>query len=160
MSDSLWPHGLQYTRLPCPSPTLGACSNSCPSSQWCHTAISSSVTLFLCPQSFPASGSFSKSQVFASGDQSIGVSASVLAMNIQGWFSLVLIDLISLLSKEISRVFSSTTVQNHQLFVLSLLYGPTLVPYMTTRKTIVLTLWTFVSRVMDFCFLIHYVGLS
>ena len=113
VSDSLWPHGLQYTRLPCPSPTLRACSNSCPSSQWCHTTISSSVTLFSCPQSFPASGSFSMSQVFASGDQSIGVSASVVAMNIQGWFPLVLIDLISLLSKELSRVFSSTTVQNH-----------------------------------------------
>ena len=116
LSDSLWPHGLQYTRLPCPSPTLGACSNSCPSSQWCHTTISSSVTLFSFPQSFPASGSFSMSQVFASGDQSIGVSASVVAMNIQGWFPLVLIDLISLLSKELSRVFSSTTVQNHHFF--------------------------------------------
>jgi len=116
VSDSLWPHGLQYTRLPCPSPTLGACSNSCPLSQWCHTTISSSVTLFSCPQSFPASGSFSMSQVFASGDQSIGVSASVVAMNIQGWFPLVLIDLISLLCKELSRVFSSTTVQNHHLF--------------------------------------------
>ena len=116
LSDSLWPHGLQYTRLPCPSPTLGACSNSCPSSQWCHTTISSSVTLFSFPQSFPASGSFSMSQVFASGDQSIGVSASVVTMNIQGWFPLVLIDLISLLSKELSRVFSSTTVQNHHFF--------------------------------------------
>ena len=125
VSDSLWPHGLQYTRLPCPSPTLGACSNSCPLSQWCHTTISSSVTLFSCPQSFPASGSFSMSQVFASGDQSIGVSASVLPMNIQGWFLLGLTGLISLQSKGLSRVFSNTTVQKHQFFG-ALLYSPTL----------------------------------
>ena len=116
MPDSLWPHGLQYTRLPCPSPTLGAWSNSCPSNQQCHTTISSSVTLFSCPQSFSESGSFSMSQVSTSGGQSIGVSALVLAMNIQGWFPLVLIDLIFSLSKELSRVFSSTTVQNHQFF--------------------------------------------
>ena len=77
MSDSLWPHGLQHTRLPCLSPTPGACSNSCPSSRWCHPTISSSVILFSsCLQSFPASGSFPTSQFFASGGQSIGASAS------------------------------------------------------------------------------------
>ena len=86
MSESLWPHGLQDTRLPCPSPTPGACSNSCPSSQWCHPTISSSLIPFSsCLQSLPASGSFSMSQLFSSGGQSIGTSASasVLPMNIQ-----------------------------------------------------------------------------
>ena len=85
MSESLWPHGLQHARLPCPSPTPGACSNSCPLSQWCHPSISSSVIPFFCLQSFPASGSFAMSQFFTSGGQSIGVSisASTLPMNIQ-----------------------------------------------------------------------------
>ena len=91
MSDSLWSHGLQHARLPCPSPTPRACSNSCPSSRWCHTTISSSVfRVSSCLQSFLASGSFPMSQFFASGSQSIGVSASVsaLPMNIQDWFPL------------------------------------------------------------------------
>ena len=91
MSDSLWPHGLQPTRLPCPSPTPRVCSNSCPLSRWCHPTISSSVIPFSsCPQSFPASGSFPMSQLFASGGQSIGVSASasVPPMNSQDWFPL------------------------------------------------------------------------
>ena len=98
VSDSLWPHGLQHARLPCPSPTPGACSNSYPSSWWCHPAIPSSVIPFSsCLQSFPASGSFPVSQFFTSGGQSIGVSASaaVLPMNIQGWFSLELTGLTS-----------------------------------------------------------------
>ena len=89
VSDSLWPHGSQHARPPCPSQTLGVYSNSCPLSQWCHPTISSSVIPFSsCLQSFPASGSFPKSQFFTSGDQSIGVSASasVLPMNIQDWF--------------------------------------------------------------------------
>ena len=87
MSSSLWPHGEQHTRLPCPSSTPGACSNSCPSSQWCHpTTSSSAVSFFSRLQSFPAPGSFAMSQFFASGGQSIGVSASVLPMNIQDWF--------------------------------------------------------------------------
>ena len=119
MSDSLWPHGLQHTRHPCPSPTPRACSNSCPSSQWCYPTISSSVSPFSSRlQFFPASGSFPMSQSFASGDQSIGVSASasVLPMNIQGWFQLGLANLISLQSKGLSRVFSNTTVQKHQFF--------------------------------------------
>ena len=115
----LRPHGLQYTRLPCPSPTPGAYSNSCPLSWWCHPIISSSIVPFSsCLQSFPASGSFPMSQFFTSGEQSTGVlvSASVLPMNIQGWFPLVWIGWISLLSKGLLRVFSNTTVQKHQFF--------------------------------------------
>ena len=106
VSDSLWPHGLQHARLPCPSPTPRACSNLCPSSRWCHPTISSSVVTFSCLQSFPASGSFPMSQFFALGVQGIGASASasVLPMHIQGWFPLGLTGLISLQSKEISRV--------------------------------------------------------
>ena len=97
MYDSLQPRGLQHARLPCPSPTPRACSNSCPSSQWCHPTISSSVVLFpSCLQSFPASGSFPRSQFFASGGQSFGASASALVfpMNIQDWFPLGLTGLI------------------------------------------------------------------
>ena len=112
MSDSLRSHGLQHARLPCPSTTPKVCSNSCPSSRWCHPTISSSVVPFSsCLQSFPASGSFPMSQYFSSGDQSIRVSASasVLPVNIQGWFPLGLTALITLLSKGLSRVFSSTT---------------------------------------------------
>ena len=119
LCQTLWPHGLQHARLPCLSPTPGACSNSCPLSQWCHPTISSSVVPFSSwPQSFPASGSFPISQFFMSGGQSIGASASasVLQMNIQDWFLLGLTDLISLQSKGLSRVFSNTTVQKHQFF--------------------------------------------
>ena len=111
MSDSLWPHGLQHAKFPCPSPTPGVYSNSCPLSRWCHPTISSSVVPFsFCLQSFPASGSFPMSQLFASGGQSIGVSAStsVLPMNIQDWFPLGWTGWISLQSKELSRVFSNT----------------------------------------------------
>ena len=119
VSNSLWPHGLQHTRLPCPSPTPKACSNSCPSSQWCHpTILSSVIPCTSCLQSFPASGSFPMGQFFASSGQSIGVSASasVLPMNIQDWFPLRLTGLISVQSKGLSRVFSNTTVQKHQFF--------------------------------------------
>jgi len=119
MSDSLQPHGLQYTRLPCPWSTPGACSNSRPSSRWCHPTISSSVVPFSsCHQSFPVWGSFPMSQFLISGGQSIGVSASasILPMNIQDWFPLGWTSWISLLSKGLSRVFSNTTVQKHQLF--------------------------------------------
>ena len=117
VSDSLWPHGLQHTRPPCPSPTPGIYSDSCPLTQWCHPIISSSVVPFSCPQSFPASGSFPMSQ-FSSGGQSIGVSAStlVLPMNVQDWFPLGWTGLISLQPKGLSRVFSNTTVQKHQFF--------------------------------------------
>ena len=119
VSDSLRPHGLQHVRLPCPSPTPRACLSSCPSSQWGHPTISSSVVPFSsCLQSFPASGSFPVSLFFASSGQSIGVSASasVLPMNIQDWFPLGLTGWISLQSKGLSRVFSNTTVQKHQFF--------------------------------------------
>ena len=115
--DSLWPLGLQHARLPCPSPFPGAWSNSCLSIQWCHPTISSPVVPFSsCPQSFPASGSFLMSQLFASGGQSIGASASasVLPKNIQDWFPLGLTGLISLQSKGLSRVFSNITVLKHQ----------------------------------------------
>ena len=113
MSNSLRPHGLQHARPPCPSPTPEVYSNSCPSSWWCHPTISSSVIPFSPLQSFPESGSFQMSQFFASGGQSIGISASasVLPMNIQDWFSLGLTGWISLQSKGLSRVFSNTIVQ-------------------------------------------------
>ena len=114
MSDSLRPHGVQRARLPCPSPTPGAGSNSCPSSLWCHPTILFSVGPFSCLQSFPALGSFPMSQLFASGGQSIGDSASVLAMYIQEWFPLGLTGLISLQSKGLATVFFSTTVWKHQ----------------------------------------------
>ena len=108
MSDSLWPHGLQHARLPCPSPSPEVCSNSCLSSLWCHPTISSSVFPFSSYlQSFPASGSFSMSQFFASGGQSIGTSASasVLSMNIQDWFPLELTGLISFHSRDSQESF-------------------------------------------------------
>ena len=116
---TLRPHELQHARPPCPSQTPGVHSNSCPSSWWLHPAISSSVTPFSsCPQSLPASGSFPKSQLFAWGGQSIGVSASasVLPMNTQDWSSLGWTGWISLQSKGLSRVFSNTVVQKHQFF--------------------------------------------
>ena len=117
MSSSLQTHELQHTKVPCPSLSPGVFSNSCPFSQWCHPTISSSADpFFSCPQSFTASGSFPVSQFFASDGQSIGASASVLPMNIQGWFPLVLTSLISLMSKGLSRVFSSTTIQKSQFF--------------------------------------------
>ena len=119
MSDSLWPHGLQQAKPPCPSPTHRAYSNSCPSSRWCHPTVSSSVVPFSsCSQPFPASGSFPMSQLFTSGGQSIGVSASasVLPMNTQDWSPLGWTDWISLQSKGLSRVFSNITVQKHQFF--------------------------------------------
>ena len=131
-SDSLWPNRLQHTRLPCPSPTPRVCSNSCPLSQWGQQTISFSVIPFSsCLQSFPASGSFQMSQFFTSGDQSIGVSAStpVLPMNIQNWFPLGLTYLISLQSRRLSRVFSSTTVWRHQFFGTQpfFFFGPVLI---------------------------------
>ena len=119
VSNSLQPHGLQHAWLPCPSPTPGACSNSCPLSWWCHPAISSSVIPFSsCPQSLSASGSFPMSQFFPSGGQRIEASAStsVLPMNSQDWFPLGWTGWISLQSKGLSRVFSNTTVLKHQFF--------------------------------------------
>ena len=119
MSDSLQPHGLQHASLRCPSPTTRASSNSCPSSQWYHPTISSSVIPFSsCLHSLPESGSFLMSPFFPSGGKSLGASASapVLPMNIQGWSPLKLTGFIFLLSKQLSRAFSSTTVQRHQFF--------------------------------------------
>ena len=119
VSDSLRPHESQHTRPPCPSPTPGVHTDSRPSSQWCHPAISSSVVPFSsCPQSLPASGSYPMSQLFTWGGQSIGVSASasVLPMNTQDWSPLGWTVWISLQSKGLSRVFSNTTVQKHQFF--------------------------------------------
>ena len=119
VSNSLRPHESQHTRLPCPSPTPKVCSDSCPSSQWCLPTISSSVVPYSsCPQSLPASGSFPMSQLFASGGQSTGVSASasVLPVNTQDWFPLGWTGWISLQAKGLSRVSSNTTVQKHQFF--------------------------------------------
>ena len=119
VSNSLQPHGLQHTRLPCPSPTAGAYSNSYPSRWWCHPTIPDSIVPFFSRlQSVPASGFFPMSQFFALGGQSIRItaSASVLPMNIQDWFPLGWTAWISMQSKGLSRVFSNTTVQNHQFF--------------------------------------------
>ena len=123
VSDSLRPHEPQHARLSCQSPTPGVHSNPCPLSRWCHPSILSSVIPFSpCPQSFPASGSSLKCRLFTSGGQTIGASgpASVLPMNIQGWCPLGLTGWISLLSKGLSRVFSSTTFRNINCLVLSL----------------------------------------
>ena len=124
MSDSLRPHGLQHTRPPWPSPTPRAYSSSCPSSRWYRPTISCSVAPFSsCPQFSPAAGSFSMSQLFPSAGQNIGASAP---MNIQGWFPLGLTDLTSLLSKGLSKVFSSTAAWKCQFFGVQLSYDPTL----------------------------------
>ena len=126
---TLQPHELQHTRPPCPSPTPGVHPNPCPSSLWCYPTISSSVIPFSsCPQSFPASGSIPMSQLFAWGDQSIGVSAStsVLPINTQDWSPLGWTGWISLQSKGLSRVFSNTTLQSINSLALSFLHSPTL----------------------------------
>ena len=157
LSDSLQPHGLQHARLPCPSPTPGARSNSCPSGGWWHPTISSSVIPFSYLQSFQGSGSFPMSQFFSSGSHNIGVLplTSVLPMNIQDGFPLGLTGLTSLLSKGLSRVFFNTPVQKHQFFGTKLsLWSHTHTShiYMTTGKTIALTRWTFVSKVIFLLF--------
>ena len=134
VSDSLWPHGLRHTRLPCPSPTPGACSRSlCPSCWWCHPSISPYVIPISSHlQYFPASGSLQMSQFFSSGGVSIGVSVWILPVSIQDWVPLGLTDLIFLQSKGLSTGFPNTTAQKHQFFktfnslMLSLLYGPAL----------------------------------
>ena len=145
---------LQHARLPCPSPSPRVCSNLCPSRQWCHPAISSSVIPFSsCLQSFPASGSFLMSWLFTSGGSSIGASASasVLPMNIQGWFLLGLTCLISFQSMQLFRVFSNTphfeSTNSTAFFMVQLSH-----PYMNTGKTIALTIQTFVRRVMSLLF--------
>ena len=163
MWDSLRFHGLQHTRLPYPSPSPGACSNSCPLSQWCHPTISSSVIPFSsCLQSFQAPGSFLKSQIFAASGQSIGVSAlaSVHPMSIHGWFPLGLTGLISLKSKGLSRVFSNTTVEKHQFFgTQPSLWSISHIHTWLLEKNIDLTIWTFVSKVLSLL-LIHCLGMS
>ena len=155
MSNSLWLHELQQ-RLLCPSLAPWVCLNSCPLSQWCHPTISSSVTPFSShPQFFPASGSFPICQFFSSGGQSTGdlASASVLPLNIQDWFPLGLTSLISLLSKGLSRVFSSTTVWKCQFFSVQFyLWYDFSEPYMMTGKIIALTTRTFVGKVMSLLF--------
>ena len=156
LSDSLWPHGLQHARLPCPSPTPRAYSNSCPSSWWCHPTISSFVVAFSsCLQSFLASGSFPMSQFFVSSGQSIGVSASasVLPMYIQDWFPWGLTGLISLQSKGLFK----SLFQYHSSKALILLCSAFFIvqlshPYMTTGKTRALTRWTFVGKIMSLLF--------
>ena len=155
MSDSLRPRGQQHARLPCPSPTPGAYSNSCPLSRWCHPTISSSVVPFSsCLQSFPASGSFPMSRFFESAGRRIGAlaSASVLPMNIQDWFPLGMTGLISLLSKEFSRVFSSITLKASILWHSAFFMVQLSHLYMTTGKTIVLTIQTFVGKGLSLLF--------
>ena len=172
-SPTLRPHELQHAKPHCPSPSPGVCPSSCPLHQWCQLAISSSDALFsfcpqcfsFCPRSFPASGSFLMSWLFTSGDQNTGASASasVLPVSIQGWFPLRLTDLISLLSKELSGVFSSTTVRRHQFFgaLPSFFMVQVSQLWVATGKTIALTIWTFfffftiwtsVSKVMSLLF--------
>ena len=152
MSNSLWPHELQHARPPCPSPTPGVHPNPCPSCRWCHTIISSSVVPFSsCSQSFPASGSFQMSQLFTSGCQNIGVSAStsVLPMNTQdwsplgwtGWFSAVQGTLKCLLQHHSSK---ASILQHSIFFIVQLSY-----PYMTTGKTMALTRRTFTDKIMS-----------
>ena len=146
MSDSLRPHELQHTRPRCPSPTPGVHSNSRPSSQWCHPAISSSVVPFSsCPQSLPASESFPVSQLFAWGGQSTGVSAlaSFLPKNTQDWTPLEWTGWISLQSKGLSRVFSNTTVQKHQFFGSQL--SSQYIPQYALFLTLITYIWTYRS---------------
>ena len=151
MSDCLRPHELQHSRPPCPSPTPKVHSNSCPLSRWCHPAISSSVIPFSsCPQSLPASESFPMSQLFAWGGRSTGASAlaSFLPKKSQGWSPSERTGWTSLQSKGLSRVFSNTTVQTHQFFGAQPSSQSNAHPYMTTGKTIALTRWTLVGKVM------------
>ena len=157
MSNSLRPHELQHTRPPCPSPSPGACSNSCPLCWWCHPTISSSVVPFYsCLQSFPASESFLMSRLFASGGQSIAASAyaSVLLMDIQGWFPLGLTGLTSLLSKGLSRVFYNTSLKApiFQCIACFIVQVSQLYMMTTGKKTIALTIWIFTGKVMSLLF--------
>ena len=153
VSDSLQPHGPQHARPPCPSLTPGVYSNSCPLSRWCHPTISSFVVPFSCPQSFPASGSFPMSQFFASGGPSIGISASasVLPVNIQDWFPLWWFDLLAVQGtlKSCLQHHSSkaSILQRSAFFTVQISH-----PYMTTGKTIALSRWTSVSKVMSLLF--------
>ena len=156
MSSSLQPHGLQHSRLPCPSLSPRVCSNSCPLSRWCYLTISSSVDLFSsCLQSFPASGSFPMSCLFTTSGQSFGASAlvSILPMNIQDWFTLGLTGWISLLFKGFSKVFSNDHSSKASILWCSTFFMVQLLhPFMTTGETIALTTQTFVGKVMSLLF--------
>ena len=151
MYASLWPHGLQHTRLPCLLLSPGVCSNSCPQSQWCHPAISFSATPFLsCPQSFPVLGSFSMSWLFTSGGQNIGASASalVLPMNIQGWFRWL--GWSPRDSQETSSAPQFKDINSSAcslFFIIQLSY-----PYITIEKCIALTIWTIFGKLMSLLF--------
>ena len=151
VSNSLWPHGLQHARPPCPSPTPGAYSNSCPSSQWCHPTISSSVVPFSSHlQSFPATGSFLVNQFFTSGGQSIGVSASsqysgLISFTID-WFHLLAVQG-TLKSLCQHQSWKASILQHSAFFKVQLSH-----PYMTTRKTIALTRQTFVGKITSLLF--------
>ena len=152
MSDSLQRNGPQHARLPCPSLSPGACSNSCSLSQWCHPTISCSVIPFSsCPQSFPASGCFPMSQLFPSGGQSIGAPAlaSVLPITIQDWFAFRLTGLISLLSKGLASVFSNTIVQKPQCFSVQ----PTLVFFFPYRPLQIIEQRSLCSIIGPYCFI-------
>ena len=155
LCPTLWPHELQHSRPPCPSPTPGVHPNPYPLRRWCHPTISSSVVPFSCPQSFPTSGSFQMSQLFASGGQSIGVSAStsVLPMNIQDWSPLEMdwLDLLAVqetLKSLLQHHTSKAPILWHSAFFIVQLSHP----YVTTGKTIALTRQTFVSKVMSLLF--------
>ena len=156
MPNSLWPHGLQHTRLPCPSPSPGVCPSSWTLNWWCHPNSSSVILFSFCLQPFPASGYFPMSQLFISGGQSAGASASALVLpkSIQSWFLLKLTGLISLLSKGLSRVFSSTTVRKHQFFgaLPSSLSCSHIHTWILKRPYIALTLRIFVGKVMFLLF--------
>ena len=155
VSDSLRPQGLQHARLPCPPPSPGVCSNSCPLTQWWHPTISSSVVpISSCPQSFPASGSFLISWLFASGGQSSGAlaSASVLPINIQGWFPLQLTSLTLWCPRDSQESSPTPHLESISSSVLSLLMVQLSHPYMTTGETIALTRQTFVGKVMTLLF--------
>ena len=154
-SDSLRPHELQHTRPPCPLPTPGVYSNSCPSSQWCHPAISSSVVPFSsCPQSLPASKSFPMSQLFTWGGQSTGVSAlaSFLPKNTQDWSPLGWTGWISLQSKGLSSLLQHHSSKASILWRSAFFIVQFSHPCMTTGKTIALTRWIFVGNIMTLLF--------
>ena len=150
VSDSLWPHTLQHTRPPCPSPSPRVFPSSCPLHWWCHPGISSSNTLFSCPQSFPASGTFPMSRLFASDDQNTGALASVSALptSIQGWFPLRLSGLISLLSRGTFRgLLQHRSLKAWILWHSAFLPIRLSQPYVTPGKTTALTTWTVVGKV-------------
>ena len=157
-------HALQHARLPCPSLSPIVCLNSCPWSLWCYLTISSSAVPFSsCPQSFPESGSFQMSWLFASGGQSIGALASILPMNSKGWFPFGLIALISLQSKGLSRVFSSTTVQKHQFFSAQPLWSNShICTWLLKNQYWLYVYWLYGPLLAKWClcFLICFLGLS